>query len=138
VVVLNGKEADLNSLLIMQDLIDILYKVNRIKDNSYDPNFTRQFDNMQPIDKVQNIIKYISKNTDRRTRKNADILINILGNINEVNRSESSNRKKNSDRNKNKNNQKYSTSLNVGRNSIYDSNSLLNKLKYFLKSLNDE
>jgi len=130
----------------MQDIIDILYKINRIKENSYDQNFTRQLDNMPPIDKAQNLIRYISNNTDSVNRKNADILINILKNINEVNNNNNGNHNKNKKININRNknfqniqkNKKYDNSSNIDSNSIYDNDSLLSKLKFFLKSLNDE
>lgn len=128
------KEPDLNSLLIMQDLMDILYKINRIKDNSYDQNFTKQLDNMPPIDKAQNMIRYFSKNGDSMTRKNADIFINILKNINEVN----INKNNVSNKNNNGSYQKYNNNSNLGKNSIFEDSNLFNKLKYFLKSLNDE
>lgn len=118
---------DINSLLMMQDIMDILLKLNRIKDNSYDRSFSKYLDNMPPIDKVQNIIKYISQNTDNTTKENAEIFINILKNIDEVNN--------------NMNQKKYGNhniSSNLSNNSTYNKNDLFNKIKYFLKSLNDE
>lgn len=133
------KEPDLNSLLIIQDLMEIFYKINRIKDNSYDQSFKRQFDNMPPIDKAQNMLRYISKNTDSMTRKNADIFINILKNIDEINNNENYNKNNRNNRNNRNNNYyKYRSSSNLDNRTKYANNSMLNKLKYFLKSLNDE
>ncbi len=129
---LNKKEPDLNSLLKMQDIIDILYIINRIKDNSYDQNFKGQLDNMPPLDRAQNIIKYISKNSDDMTRKNVDILMNILQNINEVNHN------RNNFRNNNINYRGYKTKSNLGNYPISDKNNYIEKLKKFLKLLNDE
>lgn len=131
---LHKKEPDLNSLFKIQDIIDILYRVNRIKDNSYDQNFRGQLDNMPPFDRAQNIIKYISKNGDDVTKKNADIFINILKNINEVNNGNNFRNQKN---NRNKNYRMYRTNSN-SRNYPISDNTLIEKLKNFLKLLNDE
>ncbi|MBP1926551.1 hypothetical protein J2Z76_002420 [Sedimentibacter acidaminivorans] len=131
---LHKKETDLNSLLKMQDVIDILYRINRIKDNSYDQNLKGQLDNMPPLDRAQNIIKYISKNSDDMTKKNADIFINILKNINEVNHNGSNFR----NRNNNKNHKIYRTNSNPRNYPIIDNNSFVEKIKNILKLLNDE
>lgn len=124
------KKPDVNSLLKMQDMMDILYKLNRIKDNSYDENYSKHFNNMPPIDKVQNIIKYISQNTDKTTKDSAELFINILNNIDEVKW------------NMNNMNQKKYGKSNIGSNlsnkQTYSNNDYLNKIKLFLKSLNDE
>lgn len=138
---LNKKEPDLNSLFKVQDIIDILYRINRIKDNSYDQNFKGQLDNMPPFDRAQNIIKYISKNSDDMTKKNADIFINILKNINEVNYNGKNFRGqqnfRNQKNNRNKNYRMYRTNSN-SRNYPISDNTFIEKLKNFLKLLNDE
>lgn len=124
------KGPDINSLLKMQDIMDILYKLNRIKDNSYDENYSKHLDNMPPIDKAQNIIKYISQNTDNTTKENAEMFIKILKNIDEVKY------------NVNNMNQKRYGKSKIGSNSsnkqIYNNGDTFDKIKNFLKSLNDE
>ena len=124
------KGPDINSLLKMQDIMDILYKLNRIKDNSYDENYSKYLDNMPPIDKAQNIIKYISQNTDNTTKDNAEMFIKILKNIDEVKY------------NVNNMNQKRYGKPNIGSNlnnkQTYNNSDIFDKIKNFLKSLNDE
>jgi len=121
---------DINSLLKMQDMMDILYKLNRIKDNSYDENYSKHLDNMPPIDKAQNIIKYISQNTDNTTKENAERFIKILKNIDEVKY------------NVNNMNQKKYGKTNIGSNlsnkQIYNNGDTFDKIKKILKLLNDE
>jgi len=145
--VLNKNEPDLNSLMKVQDIIDVLYKINRIKDNSYDQNFNRQLNNMPPVDKAQDIIKYISKNSDLMTRQNADILIDILRNVNEVNHNINSNiRSSKNNRNgrntenirNSKNSENYKNVSNSKKYSIKSDDNFLDKIKNFLKLLNDE
>jgi len=125
---LRKRGSEINSLLVMQDMMDILYKLNRIKDNSYDENFSKHLDNIPPIDKAQNIIKFISQNADNTTKESAELFINILKNIDEVKW------------NVNNINQKKYGKSNIGlsNKSKYNNNDFLNKIKYFLKSLNDE
>lgn len=124
------KGPDINSLLKMQDIMDILYKVNRIKDNSYDENYSKHLDNMPPIDKAQNIIKYISQNTDNMTKENAEIFIKILKNIDEV--------KYNVNNMNQKRYGKSKTGSNLSNKQTYKTGDTFDKIKNFLKSLNDE
>ena len=124
------KGPDINSLSKMQDIMDILYKLNRIKDNSYDVNYLKHINEMPPIDKAQNILKYISQNTDNATKDNAEMFINILKNIDEVKLNVN-----NMNQNKHGNN---NISSNLNKKLTYDNNDLFNKIKFFLKSLNDE
>jgi len=124
------KGPDINSLLKMQDIMDILYKLNRIKDNSYDENYSKYLDNMPPIDKAQNIIKYISQNTDNTTKDNAEMFIKILKNIDEV--------KYNVNNMNHKRYEKPNIGSNLNNKQTYNNSDIFDKIKNFLKSLNDE
>jgi len=123
VVRVNRKEPDPNSLLILQDMIDIFYKISRIKDNSYDQNASKNINSIIPIDKAENLIRYMSQNTDNTTKQNADIFVNILKNIDSMNQNQYRKQRNNSNSSKNLN---------------YDNHDVINKIKFFLKSLNDE
>ena len=120
---MNRKEPDPNSLLILQDMIDIFYKISRIKDNSYDQNASKNINSIIPIDKAENLIRYMSQNTDNTTKQNADIFVNILKNIDSMNQNQYRKQRNNSNSSKNLN---------------YDNHDVINKIKFFLKSLNDE
>lgn len=125
---MSKKKPDINSLVKMQDMMDILYKLNRIKDNSYDQKISKHLDNMPPINKAQDILKYISRDTDNMSKENAELFINILKNIDEV--------KNNLNNINQKKHEKYNISSN--NNPIYNENDLFGKIKNFLKSLNDK
>lgn len=117
------KGADVVSLLKLQDMIDVLNALNRIKDNSYDQEIYDNLNDMNFRDKAESIMRHISKNTDGNTRQNAEIFIDILRNIDMLNNNQY-----------NKNKKRYY----MGRNLSYGQSDLLDKIKFFLKSLNDE
>lgn len=124
---LDKKKPDMISLLKLQDIMDILYKMNRIKDNSYDKKISKNLDNMPPIDKAQNILKYIFQNTDNMTKENAEMFINMLKNMDKYNNNENQRKYRKPD-----------IGSKLGKNSTYYNNDIFNKIKYFLNSLNDE
>lgn len=118
---MNNKRPDPNSLLIVEDLMDILYKIKRIKGNSYDNNFTDKLNNLPPIDRAESLIRYMSKNNNNNSSHNAEIFINILRNLEMLNQ-----------------NQNHRQRDNYGRMQNSMHNDIISKIKFFLKSLNDE
>lgn len=117
------KRPDQISMMKMQDMIDIFYKLNRIKDNSYDHNYSNSLNDIPPIDKAENLIRFITKKNDNMTNQNAEILFNILKNVELINS------------NQNRHNKRITNSMENSK--LYD-NDFISKIKFFLKSLNDE
>lgn len=119
---MKNKRPDPNSLLIVQDLMDILYKIKRIKGNSYDNIFSDKLNNLPPLDRAESLIRYMSKNNN--SSQNAEIFINILRNLEMLNQNQSHSQRGN-----------YSSKM---QNSMHNDNDIISKIKFFLKSLNDE
>lgn len=118
------KGPDVVSLLKLQDMLDVLNTLNRIKDNSYDREASNNLNDMNFMDKTESLMRHISDNADGNTRQNAEALINILRNLDMLN-----------------NNYRYGKTgkrPEGSRNLSYSESGMLNKIKFFLKSLNDE
>jgi len=73
-------------LLKMQDLMEILYILNRIKYDSYDDDDVNEIKNMSEIDRTENMIRILCKNSDKTTKGNADHVINLMRDMDSVNR----------------------------------------------------
>lgn len=108
-------------LLKLRDMLDVIYRINRIKDNNYDKSIADNLNKMPPIYQAENLIRYLSDNgNNKKTNQNAEIFMEILKNIELLNQN-----------NKGSSNSSY---FNKNMNDI----NLLDKIKIFLKSLNDE
>lgn len=119
---MNKKSQDQLSMMKMQDMIDIFYKLNRIRDNSYYHGNMKNMNDVPPVERAENLIRLISENNSQ-TRQNAEIFIDILRNMEMLNASRYNNNK---------------ISTHTRRSSTTYSNDIISKIKFFLNSLNDE
>lgn len=72
------------SLIKIQDALEILSMINRMRYNSYDDDIINKINNMSSLDRVSSLLKYLSKNGDKRSRENAKYMINLLHNIDSI------------------------------------------------------
>lgn len=118
---MNKKGPDPVTLLKLRDMLDVIYRINRIKDNNYDQSIANNLNKMPPIYQAENLIRYLSNNSNnKKMNQNAEIFIEILKNIELLNQ-----------------NSKGSSNSPYFNKNMDDAN-FLDKIKYFLKSLNDE
>lgn len=107
-------------LLKLGDMLDVLYKINRIKYNNYDKRIAQELMRMPPIDQAENFIKYLSDTSNnQKINQNAEILIEILRNIERLNH-----------------NTRRSSSTNYNKKLL--NTDFFSKIKLFLKALNEE
>lgn len=118
-----------NSILKLQDMLDILYTINRIMESSNNVNNEGGTNRPSSSNKSQNIIKNFHHNTNGMTNPNIDMFINLLREMDSLNR-----RNNYIDHNKYRRNRNSSNYNNGGDESF----SIVDKIKLFLNSLNDE
>ena len=118
---MNKKSQDQMSMMKMQDMVDIFYKLNRIRDNYYYSGSMKGINDVTPVERAENLIRLVSENNSQ-ARQNAEIFIDILKNMEMLNTS------------------RYNNKINMRtrRNSTSYGNDIISKIKFFLNSLNDE
>lgn len=72
---------DRNTITKLQDMLDIIYKMNRVRGNSYDGNDYRQLANVSFLENTQEIIRKIAPHLNKTDRINSDNVINLIKGI---------------------------------------------------------
>lgn len=112
-------------------MMEILYKVNRIRNNTYDEEYMEKLRNMNTIDRTEKFIEFLNYGGDKRLKDNSKHIMDLMHHMDSV--------KKEMDflKGKDVTEEEYRTSTfakdikNSSENSFY-------KIINFLKSLNVE
>lgn len=127
-------KTDPKSFLIMEDILEILYILNRMRNNSYDYDYVKNVNKMSEMDRLEDFIKLLFSNKDKKTKESAKKLMSLIQDIDSV---------KYGINNLHHNEYKEREELYLKpkfKENLYTEgdDGLFNKLIFFLKSLNDE
>lgn len=130
---MGNRRLDPNFIIKIQDMMDIMYSLNRIRSNNYDDDLIDEIKKMNSIDKTESLLKILSKNGNKITRVNSNYLIRLMRDVDSVKRDV--NYMKNANK-KNSENKNYISKLNCDESE--ENGNFLSKIMFFLNSLNDE
>lgn len=72
---------DKSTMLKLQDMLDIVFKLNRIKDNNYKLVDLQYLDNLPLLEKAQGVLKEVSKHLQGEEKYNTEKIMDLMNGV---------------------------------------------------------